>query len=173
MATLTAIGAIIRIPMIPVPMTLQTYFVLLAGNLLGPVWGAVSMIVYLLLGLIGLPVFAGGSGFGIVLSPTFGYLIGFPVSAYFVGKKAGVFKHKKNNKPFFIFWFIQLQGLFIVYIFGVLYLFLIKNLYIHESFPIKQAILLGFIVFLPGMMIKSMLAAITVVRLRNQIDWFR
>ena len=83
MATLTAVGALIRVPMFPVPFTLQTFFVLLAGGLLGPVWGGISMLIYLALGLTGFPVFAGGSGLGIVFSPTFGYLFGFPFAAYY------------------------------------------------------------------------------------------
>lgn len=69
-----------------VPVTLQVLVVLLAGGLLGPVWGAVSMVVYVLLGAVGLPVFAGGtSGLGILMGPTGGYLFSYPLAAFAVG----------------------------------------------------------------------------------------
>lgn len=75
------------LPAIPgVPVTLQVLVVLLAGGLLGPVWGAASMAVYVLLGAVGLPVFAGGtSGLGILVGPTGGYLFSYPLAAFVVG----------------------------------------------------------------------------------------
>ena len=84
---LTAVGAYIMIPLPPVPITLQTLFVNLAGALLGGYLGALSQVVYILLGVIGLPVFAGGkAGAGVLLGPTGGYLIGFVVGAFVIGK---------------------------------------------------------------------------------------
>ena len=61
-AAMTAIGAFISIPIGPVPLTLQTLFVLMSGFVLGPKKGALSQVVYIALGLIGLPIFAGFSG---------------------------------------------------------------------------------------------------------------
>jgi biotin transport system substrate-specific component len=76
----------IPLPFTPVPITLQTLMVLLSGVLLGAYIGGVSMIIYLLLGVIGLPVFAGGSsGIGALLGPTGGYLLSYPVAAFVVG----------------------------------------------------------------------------------------
>ncbi len=72
----------ISVPFGPVPVTLQTTFVLLAGLLLSPAWAAASMGLYLLLGAIGLPVFAGAQGgLGVLLGPTGGFLWAFPVAA--------------------------------------------------------------------------------------------
>ena len=88
-AALTAAGAYIQIPIpfSPVPVTLQVFFVLLAGSMLKSKWGSLSMIVYTLLGIAGLPVFAGGSsGIGVLLGPTGGYIIGFILAAYIIGK---------------------------------------------------------------------------------------
>ena len=77
-AALTAVGAFISIPLGAVPITLQLLFTLLSGILLRENLGALSQIVYISLGLIGLPIFAGGKGgIGILLSPTFGFLIGY------------------------------------------------------------------------------------------------
>ncbi len=85
-ALLTAIGAQVEIPHQPVPFTLQTFFVLLAGALLGPRNGFLSMSLYLLLGISGLPVFSGG-GFGVarIVGPTGGYLLAFPLAAFVIG----------------------------------------------------------------------------------------
>ena len=85
-AIATAVGARVEIPHQPVPYTLQTFFVLLAGALLGKRNGAVSQFLYLSMGLVGLPVFsAGGFGLAKILGPTGGYLLSFPVASFVVG----------------------------------------------------------------------------------------
>ncbi len=174
MAALTTVGAIIRIPMIPVPITMQTFFVILSGSLIGPFWGAVSMVIYIFLGLIGLPVFAGGSGLGIIVSPTFGYLLGFPVAAYFVGKKVFFLKRSAPNKLTMLkVWFYQVLGLIWIYLFGIAYLYLVKNIYVGDNLSIPKVVLQGFIVFIPGLLIKSFLAATVVMRMKNQIQFFK
>lgn len=91
-ALLTALGAYVAVPLgiTPVPMTLQTLFVLLAGALLGPVAGASSQLLYLGLGVAGAPVFAmGAAGLPWIFGPTGGYLMSFPVAAALVGWIAG------------------------------------------------------------------------------------
>ena len=87
-AALTAVGAFIRIPIPFVPFTLQYLFCAFAGILLGPKLGALSQIIYVGMGLIGIPVFTEGGGIAYVFKPTFGYLIGFIVAAYVIGKIA-------------------------------------------------------------------------------------
>ncbi|MFC6826893.1 biotin transporter BioY [Halopelagius fulvigenes] len=74
-------------PLVPnVPITLQTLWVFLAGVVLGPLWAGVSFVLYAVGGVIGLPVFAGGSsGLGVLLGPTGGFIVGFPVAASAVG----------------------------------------------------------------------------------------
>ncbi|MBI4546625.1 MAG: biotin transporter BioY [Ignavibacteriae bacterium] len=85
-ALLTAVGAQLEIPHQPVPYTLQTFFVLMSGALLGKRNGALSQLLYLMLGLVGLPVFSGwGFGLARLLGPTGGYLFSFPVAAFVVG----------------------------------------------------------------------------------------
>ncbi len=85
-AAFTVVGAYITIPFPYLPVTLQAAAACLAGIWLGPVRGATSQGLYLLLGLLGLPVFAGGGG-GVqyVISPTFGYLLGFMAAAFVAG----------------------------------------------------------------------------------------
>ena len=74
-------------PLVPnVPITLQTVWVFLSGIILGPVWAGTAFVLYLLSGVVGLPVFAGGSsGLGVVLGPTGGFLVSFPLAAVAVG----------------------------------------------------------------------------------------
>lgn len=85
----------IPLPFTPVPITLQTLVVLLSGAMLGSYYGALAMIIYLILGAIGLPVFAGGSsGFGALFGPTGGYLLSYPIAAFIIGK---MLERKKLN----------------------------------------------------------------------------
>jgi biotin transport system substrate-specific component len=101
---LTSLGALVRIPVpfTPVPITLQTLMVVLAGAMIGSKRGAVSQLLYVGWGVSGLPLFAGSvAGFAVIAGPTGGYLLGFAVAAYLVGaminkadtlaKQAGVF----------------------------------------------------------------------------------
>lgn len=86
-ALATALAAHVRVPLpfTPIPMTLQTLFVVLAGALLGPRLGAASQLAYLGAGIAGLPVFTGGAGLAYLLGPTGGYLLAFPVAAFLAG----------------------------------------------------------------------------------------
>lgn len=84
-AVATALGAHVAVPLTPVPVTLQTFFVILAGALLGPGLGAASQVAYLGMGVAGLPVFAGGFGLAYLAGPTGGYLLAFPATAFVAG----------------------------------------------------------------------------------------
>ncbi len=89
-AALTAAGAYASVPMAPVPMTLQTLFVLLAGTILGPAAGAMSQLLYLVVGAAGAPVFSsGGAGLPWLFGPTGGFLMAFPLAAAVAGWLAG------------------------------------------------------------------------------------
>ena len=83
---LIATGSFIRIPVPVVPFTLQFFFTTLAGMFLGSRLGTASVLVYLALGLAGLPIFAQGGGPGYVLVPSFGYLIGFAAGTFLTGQ---------------------------------------------------------------------------------------
>lgn len=85
-AALIVVGAFIRIPTPVCPVTLQILFTTLAGAVGGAAVGAVSVLVYILLGLVGFPVFAGGGGIGYIFQPTFGFLIGMIIGSYVTGK---------------------------------------------------------------------------------------
>ena len=80
-----AISAWVKIPFPYVPLTFQLIVSITSGIILGPYLGALSMSVYMILGLVGLPIFSGGGGFGYVLIPTFGFVIGFILSSFVAG----------------------------------------------------------------------------------------
>lgn len=160
-AALTAIGAFIKIPIPYVPFTLQYLFCALAGILLGSKLGALSQLVYVGIGLVGLPVFTEGGGISYIFKPTFGYLIGFIIAAYVIGKII------ENSKDLTIARATAalLSGLFFVYLFGVLYLYFIYNFYIGEAMTFYFAFFYGFVVCIAGDLLLTLLAAYISIKL--------
>lgn len=154
-AALTAVGAFIKVPIPYVPFTLQFLFVLFAGMLLGKKLGLLSQVVYLLVGLTGVPVFANGGGLSYVLQPTFGYLVGFAAGAYLVG----LVVEKLRGESFVKFLLAALAGLTVVYTFGVTYLYFILKFVVHMTFTFAYALWIGAAVCLPGDLFLSVLAA--------------
>ena len=97
-AALTAVCSQIQIPLAPVPINLATFAIFITAGLLGKRWGTVSLIVYVLLGAVGLPVFAGFTGgFGIITGPTGGYIIGYIFTAFITGYIIEFFSSKKTS----------------------------------------------------------------------------
>jgi len=123
-AALTAVGAQIEIPVVPVPITLQTFIVLLSGAVLGMRGGAISQILYLLAGIAGLPVFAGwAAGPALLLGPTGGYLLAFPVAAFITGWCVG------ERKGFGWYLAGTLAGSLVIFLMGMTQL---KIVYTHN-----------------------------------------
>ncbi len=155
-AALTAIGAFIRIPLPYVPITLQVFFCLLAGLLLGARFGTASQIVYIIIGLAGIPIFTYGGGPAYVLNPTFGYLLGLIICAFVIGLLSERLKKISIAKLFVI----NLIGVLIIYAVGVPYLYLIKNLYLNAGASFWKILYSGFLITLPGDILKGYLAAL-------------
>ena len=158
----TAFGAFIRIPLLftPVPITGQTFFVLLSGAVLGRRWGAFSQFGYLLLGLGGLPIFSGaGAGLGHIFGPSGGYIIGFPIAAWVVGR---LVSHIERTT----FWRIYISmiiGELIIYTLGCIQLAFIAGL------NVKAAITLGALPFIPGDLIKIFVATAIYLRIKGRV----
>ena len=152
-AVLTAIAAQIAIPMWPVPITGQTFAVLLVGAVLGASRGALSMITYISLGAAGLPVFTGAVS-GITFGTTFGYLVGFIAAAAVVGWLSQLNWHKKVSGVLASF----AIGNAVIYMFGLPWLaFALSNLGIASD--AGAVIAAGLVPFLVGDAIKMALAA--------------
>jgi len=171
---LTTVGGWIKIPMFPVPLTLQTFFVLLSGFVLGPVRGALTQALYLLLGLLGLPVFALGGGIGYLLQPTFGYLAGFIFAAGVTGWLFQQFRFTNDNWSIVRAVIFNFTGLLLIYLTGVLYLYF--NLKYLAGKPVELANLAvtGFLIFLPADSIKIfLLIVLEKILAKNQMTFLR
>jgi biotin transport system substrate-specific component len=161
-AALTAVGAVIlKIPVGPVPITLQFLFTALAGVMLGSKLGALSQLIYVVMGLFGLPVFAGGSGGpSTVFSPSFGYIVGFIVGAYLIGKIA----EGDRNPTFGRLFLASAAGLIVIYAMGTPYLYIILNKVNKVDITMYGALKAGVLMFIPGDLVKCMLTALLGVR---------
>ena len=159
-AALTAIGAFIRIPFAFSSITLQFFFTAMAGVLLGARWGAASQAVYVLLGLVGLPIFTQGGGFSYVLQPTSGFLVGLIPAAWLIGYMS----RKKSG-----FWWLCLSclaGLGVLYLIGMPYMAVILNVYLAKGMSLRSLLMAGMLPFLPGDMVKIAVTALLCGRLR-------
>ncbi|MGG7077214.1 biotin transporter BioY [Clostridium sardiniense] len=155
-AALTAIGAFIRIPLPIVPFTLQYFFCALGAIILGSKKGALAQILYVGIGLIGIPVFTKGGGPQYILQPTFGYLIGFILGAFIIGKITENMK-ELNIKKIFI---ACIMGLSVVYLFGVIHMFIIYNFYLGQAMGVWTAITVGAISCLPSDLLLSFIISL-------------
>ncbi|QLK86652.1 biotin transporter BioY [Staphylococcus sp. 17KM0847] len=162
-ALMTAIIAVmglipaIPLPFMPVPIVLQNVGIFLAGILLGRKYGALSVIVFLLLVMVGAPLLSGGrGGFGVFLGPTAGYLVMYAVSAFLIGWVRDLQFEKLSFGRIFI----------IILIFGVILLdtvgAIVMAFVIHM--PISKALWLS-LTFLPGDLIKAVIASLIAVAL--------
>ena len=163
-AVLTAIGAWISIlvPFTPVPFTLQVFFVVLSGAVLGAMRGTLAQVIYLLLGLIGFPVFAGGeSGPSVLIGPTGGYLVGFVFAAYVSGRiaqKEQDSQHSKYSSSLKHMTIATLIGLIPIYTLGDI------GLWIWLRTNLSLLLMVGVVPFLPGDIIKAFAAAFVASR---------
>lgn len=160
-SALIAIGAFIKIPMPLVPFTLQTLFVIMAGLLLGSKLGSVSVLIYIIIGLVGIPVFTKGGGIGYIFQPTFGYLIGFSIGTYVTGLIV------EKKKSLSIKWLLiaSFTGLMIIYLIGMTYYYFISNYYIKYPIGIKSLILYCFLLTIPGDIISCFIGVLLCQRL--------
>lgn len=153
-AALTAVGCFLKIPFGPMSITLQTMLAALAGMVLGPKWGAASQLVYLVLGLVGLPIFTMGGGLGYVFQPSFGFLLGFPltaaVSGLLVGRRPTVLRCAGAAAV----------GILAGYVIGTPYMGLILNLYLGKGLSVWDVVKTGCLIYLPGECVKVAAAAV-------------
>ena len=162
-AVLTAVGAVVAVPLpfSPVPVTLQTLFVVLSGAMLGPVWGPLSQILYVGAGVSGMPVFAGGTaGAWVLAGPTGGYLVGFVIASWL----SGLMTRPGAS------WTRLLIGLLAAH--AAIFLCGVSHLMLFAGRSAMLAVQLGFLPFVPGLALKT-LAAAGALRSRRMSGWFR
>ncbi len=155
---LTAVGALISFPLpfTPVPFTLQITFTTMAGFVLGAKYGAFSQLAYLLLGAIGLPVFANRmAGFSILVGPTAGFLWGFILSAVLIGWLAARYR---TSNPAIIFGILSV-GLLVIYSLGTLGLMAVLGL------AFVQAVMAGVAPYILFDLLKIALATFLIRKL--------
>lgn len=169
---LVAIGAFIQItiPVQPVPMhfTLQFYFALLAGFLLGGKYGSISVGIYLLIGLSGIPIFASGGGPSYLLKPTFGFLLGFLFTAAVVGRLTEMVQPRTK----FSYLAVSMSGFFVMYLSGNLYYYFMSNYVLQTPVPWSIVIFNCFILTAPGDFLLCVLASLTAKRLNSILKRF-
>lgn len=159
---LTAVMAYVSVPLpfSPVPVTGQTLAVMLAGSVLTAGQSFISMVVFLLIGAIGVPIFSGGeAGLGVIIGKTGGYLIGFVLGAAAIALLRG----RKNSLPRLIAANLA-GGIIVVYIFGVLWLDHVTGIGLSKAF------IFGAVPFIPGDLIKVVLAALIGHRLNKYLQ---
>ena len=159
MTEITVVMAQISIPMpMGVPMTMQTFAITLAGVILGSKKGGLSILVYVLLGAIGVPVFAGFSG-GVqnLIGPTGGFIISFPIMAYVIG--LGV-EHRKKKGMFVL---MLILGTVLNYVIGVAMFCIIMNS------SVMTGITACVLPFIPTAIIKAVVAALLGLQIRSRL----
>jgi len=150
-AALTGIGAFaprIPIPGTPLVITMQTFVVFLCGLMLTPRYALTSQLVYAAIGILGLPIFSTGGGLGYVLSPTFGFIIGFAVCSLMVSLLVRktllsyINKNADQRRGFIIFKIVlyALMSIVAMYICGVAYMYIIFNFYLGQTVTLAYVI---------------------------------
>lgn len=160
-SALTAVGAFITIPIPPVPFSMQIFFAILAGALLGSRCGGLSVSIYVLLGLCGLPIFTQGGGPSYIFQPTFGYIVGFAAGAWLCGKVIEL----RGDHRFSTLLLGCFAGAAIDFALGSIYFYLIKNVYLGAEMGMWKVLYSTVLLFLPADTVLMILAAYLAKRL--------
>ena len=167
---LMIVSAFIKIPFPLVPLTFQTVVAVLAGLLLGPLYGTAAVGVYIFMGLIGLPVFTSGGGFAYVVQPTFGYILGFAAAAFVAGALCGRGKAAQITLRGALL--ASVAGFLVNYIVGVPYFLLIWHFYMHNG-GVWQAAVTYNLIYMPKDLALCLLAGFLAWRVRPLLDRLR
>lgn len=165
-AALIAIGAFIKIPLGPVPMTLQFLFTNLASLLLGRRLGTISVLVYIAVGLVGVPIFTMGGGPGYIFQPTFGYMIGFAAGAWVAGTIVGR-SQTPGMRTYLLAGFVNML---VMYAVGVPYYWLIATYYLGSAIGAGALLISGCLIFLPNDILAFVIGAALAKRLRPALS---
>lgn len=165
---LSAAGAFIKIPIPLMPFTLQFLFTNLAGILLGKKYGSISVGVYVLIGLLGIPIFTGGGGPSYILNPTFGYLVGMCAGAFV----AGFVCEKARSYEFKTTFLAGILNMITVYLIGFPYFLVIMKLYLGSDTAISALFVTGCLMTVPADILKCVISSFLAKRIHRGVDKF-
>ncbi len=166
-AALVAVGAFIKIPLPMVSITLQWFFVMVSAIILGKKNSTISVLLYVLIGLCGIPVFTMGGGPQYILYPTFGYFIGFIVCAYLIG-----FAYEKGATKFWQVLLVNIAATAVLYLIGFAYYCLVVVLYIKDGRDLMGLVVPFLVTPIPGDLIKIILASLIAPRVRKALHYY-
>lgn len=155
---LIIVGSFIKVPMFPISITLQTLFIFLSALLLPLKNSLLAILLYTILGLIGLPVFTSGGGISAIFSPSFGFIIGFIFATL-----SGSFLAKRRHDSFIYNLFVVIVMEIIIYAFGLTFLML------RLDTTIYKALTVGFFPFIVGDLIKIVVSASSATKIYPEL----
>lgn len=163
MTALTAFGSLLRIPFYPVPLSLQSLFPLLAGAFFPPWAAAGTQAAYLVLGLLGLPLFSQGGGMAYLFQPTFGYLLAMPLTAALVARGLASVARPPSMRALAL---VMALGALFLLVFGTLWLYFLFTWITGKPMPFMQAVVAGLLLFVPGESIKVAIALLVIKKFK-------
>lgn len=166
---LIAVGAFIRVPVPLWPFTLQTLFTTMAALLLGPRYGTLACVAYMVLGLAGLPIFTGGGGPQYIFQPTFGCIVGFAVGALL----AGTIVRRAPKRGFGLYLAAGLADVAVVYVIGMAWFWAVKAFYMNDPIGMWTLFVTCFVPTIGVDVCKVIAAAVLAVRLEPVLGLYR
>lgn len=158
---LIAVGAFLHVPLPVWPFTLQFLFANLAVLLLGRRNGTIACATYVLLGLMGLPIFTGGGGLQYIFQPTFGCILGFVVGGF----AAGTLLQHMRKKTVFRYFLASALNVLCVYVLGMAWFYWVQTLYLGQSVTLMGIFMTCFFPTIGADVIKCLLSALLAARL--------
>lgn len=152
-----------------IPFSLLPLMVMLAGNILGSRLGALSMLLYLVLGLLGIPVFASPpyGGVAYVFQPSFGFLIGFIFGAYVVGKITEIGQRKQST-----YFIANIIGILVINLFGLTYFWFLFSFVLKQPKPVLEILNVGVLPFIFPDLIKGVVASFLSFNINKRVQLY-
>lgn len=155
----------IPIPFLAIKITLQTMIIFIIGATLPASYAVITITLYTVLGLCGLPVFSSGSGPMYIFAPSFGFLLGFIVSSPVMAKINGA----SFKTPLIRYIVSVVVALVIIYSIGVPYLYYILKIYLNKDIPFSYALVSNGLLFMPFDILKAIIAYPIIVLLKRNL----
>jgi biotin transport system substrate-specific component len=155
----------IPIPLLAIKITLQTMVIFIIGAILPPSYAIITVSLYTVLGLCGLPVFSSGSGPMYIFAPSFGFLLGFIISSPIMAKING----SSFRTPLVRYIISIVVALVIIYSIGIPYLYLILKVYMDKDIPFSYALVSNGLLFMPFDILKAIIAYPIITLLKKNL----